>query len=180
MVYNYKDAIARYQNNYNLMTAIQNGEIIKIENGIYSDSKDYKDLDVFIIKYKNPIFTMESAFYYYGISDVIPEKYNIASNKNGTKYDSPNIKQYFMDSCILEMGKRKYLHLGTEIYIYCKERLLIELIRYKNSLPYDYYKEIINYYRNNIQNIDVSVLFEMIPYFPKKEMIYRILQDEVF
>ncbi len=130
-------------------------------------------------KYNNPIFTLKSAFYYYGISDAIPEKYYIASNKNGTKYNNPNIKQIYMEKSILHLGETKFNYLETEIFIYSKERLLIELIRYKHNISYDYYKEIINYYRKNIDQIDIREILDMLKNFPKKDMIIKILQNEV-
>ena len=68
MIYNYYEIIEKCGNDYNLNKALKSKEIIKIENGLYSDEPNYKNIDVFIKKYKNPIFTMESAFYYYGIT----------------------------------------------------------------------------------------------------------------
>ena len=73
---------------------------------------------------------MESAFYYYGISDVVPDKYYIASNKNGSKYNDSSIKQYFMGEDLVNIGISTYDFSGTSIRIYNKERLLIEVIRY--------------------------------------------------
>ena len=93
MIYNYYEAIEKYKNSYNLSKAIEKKEIYKIEKGLYSDDTEYRSLDVFIKKYNNPIFTMQSAFYYYGISDVIPDKYYIASSKSGSKYNISSIKQ---------------------------------------------------------------------------------------
>ena len=57
--------------------------------------------------------------------------------------------------------------------------LLIEVIRYKNKLPFDYYKEIINYYRNHINDIDILLVLDYLESFPKKELITRTIQIEV-
>ncbi|MBO4623051.1 MAG: hypothetical protein J5691_04085 [Bacilli bacterium] len=179
MIYNYYEAIEKYKNSYNLSKAIEKKEIYKIEKGLYSDDTKYRSLDVFIKKYNNPIFTMQSAFYYYGISDVIPDKYYIASSKSGSKYNISSIKQYYMDDSILNIGETSIEYLGTKISIYSKERLLIEIIRYKNMIDYDYYKEIINYYRKQIDDIDFQYILDILTYFPKKEMIHKIIQEEV-
>ena len=179
MIYNYYEIIEKCGNDYNLNKALKSKEIIKIENGLYSDEPSYKKINFFIKKYKNPIFTMESAFYYYGISDVIPDKYYIASNKNGSKYNDSSIKQYFMSEDLVNIGVSTCDFSGTSIRIYNKERLLIEVIRYKNSLPYDYYKEIINYYRKKIDEINIQLVIDMLTHFPKKEMIQKILREEV-
>lgn len=41
------------------------------------------------------------------------------------------------------------------INIYDEERMLVELIRRKNTIPFDYYKEIISNYRKKIDKIDI-------------------------
>ena len=83
MIYDYDEIIKKYGNWYKLKKAIKKEEIFKIDNGLYSTTKSVKEIDVIVKKYNNPIFTLKSAFYYYGISDVIPDKYYIASSKNG-------------------------------------------------------------------------------------------------
>ena len=179
MIYNYNDIIKKYKNNYNLNKAIQNNEIMKIENGLYSDLSNYKRIEVIIKKYKSPIFTMKSAFYFLGISDVIPDRYDIASDRHGTKINEPEIKQYFMDNHILNIGKTTIKHSGIELNIYSKERLLIEVVRYKNMIPRDYYKDIINYYRKCLNCINMQTVLDMLENFPKKDMIHKIIMEEV-
>ena len=84
-----------------------------------------------------------------------------------------------MDEDLVNIGISTYDFSGTSIRIYNKERLLIEVIRYKNSLPYDYYKEIINYYRKKIDEINIQLVIDMLTHFTKKEMIQKILREEV-
>lgn len=178
MIYNYGEIMKNYTW-YNLKKAIENKELYKIDNGLYSTDKNNKEIDIIVKKCNNPIFTFKSAFYYYGISDVIPDKYYIASSKNGTKYNDHIIKQCFMDNKILNLGKTSFYYLGTRISIYTKERLLIEIVRYKNNTSYDYYKDIINYYRNHINEINFQEVVDMLNDFPKKNMILKIIQEEV-
>lgn len=179
MIYSYKECIKKYGNNYALMNALKNNTIYKIKPGIYSTNKDIKSLDLFIKEHKNVIFTMESAFYYLGISDDIPDKYVIATDKDSTKYKNKDIVQYFMNNGLTNIGICTIKHSGIDIKIYNKERMLIELVRYKNKLPYDFYKEIVNYYRNNIDEIDVSLVLDYLESFPKKDKLKFIIQSEV-
>ena len=118
MIYDYNEIMKKYDNWYKLNKAIENEEIFKIDNGLYSTTKSFKEIDIIVKKYNNPIFTFKSAFYYYGISDVIPDKYYIASNKNGAKYNNPVIKQFFMSSDILNLGVILFDYLGTKINIF--------------------------------------------------------------
>ena len=179
MIYDYNEVIKKYDNWYKLKKAIENKEIFKIDDGLYSTIESVKEIDIIVKKYNNPIFTLISAYYYYGISDVIPDKYYIASSKNGSKYNNPQIKQYYMDNDLLYLGITTFEYLGTKINIYSKERLLIELIRYKHDIPYDYYKEIINYYRKNIDDINIQEVIDILKDFPKRDMILKIIQEEV-
>ena len=179
MVYNYQECIALFGSHYALIKALNDKKIFKIKEGLYSTDKKPKELEVFIKEHKDAVFTLESAFYYLGISDVIPEKYVIATDKDATKYKDMNIKQYFMNNGLIKIGVTTINHSGMNIPIFNKERMLIELIRYKNKVPFDYYKEIINYYRNHINDIDISSVLEYLEFFPKKNLIMRTIQMEV-
>ena len=68
----------------------------------------------------------------------------------------------------------------AEFKIYDRERMLIELLRYKNKLPYDYYKEIIISYRNLIYTLDIERIQEYASIFPKNKKIRELLDAEVF
>ena len=84
-----------------------------------------------------------------------------------------------MDNDILQLGVTSHEYLGAKINIYSKERLLIELIRYKSDISYDYYKEAINYYRKNVNEINYQEVLDILKDFPKKDMILKIIQEEV-
>ena len=68
---------------------------------------------------------------------------------------------------------------GTIIRIYDRERMLIELIRNKKALPFDYYKEIIESYRRAVQTMDIEKLQEYILAFPKQNHIWEAVELEV-
>ena len=68
---------------------------------------------------------------------------------------------------------------GATIRIYDKERMLIELIRNKKALTFDYYKEIIESYRRIVQTLDIESLQDYIPAFPKQNYIWKAIELEV-
>ena len=68
----------------------------------------------------------------------------------------------------------------AEFKVYDRERMLIELIRFKNKLPYDYYKEILNNYRSLLYELDIERVQEYAATFPKSKTITEILDREVF
>ena len=179
MIYNYEECVELFGSNYFLEKAILEGKIFKIKNGLYSTEKKVRDIEIFLKKHKNCVFTMESALFYLGISDVVPDKYVIATDKDATKYKNDNVEQYFMNNGLISIGVTTIKHNNIDIPIFNKERMLIEVVRYKNKLPFDYYKEVINYYRNHIEEIDVSLVLDYLESFPKKRLLTKTIQLEV-
>ena len=142
-------------------------KIYKIEKGIYSDDK-------------NAIFTLESAFYYHNLTDVIPDK-NVLAIKRGSylKNDSTVKFVTYIDK-YFEVGKTTIVVDGVEIKIYNKERMLIELIRNRKSYGFDYYKEIINNYREIRDQLDIGKLTDYINIFSNDDYLYDVIMKEVF
>jgi len=180
MIYDYEEVIKACKGYTRFINALNKKKIFKIAKGIYSNEKNPNPFEIFVKKHKNVVFTMESALFYSGVSDYIPTKYYIATDKDATKYKDNNIKQYFDNSKLLGLGVIEHKHLGVKIKMYNKERMLLELIRYKNKMPFDYYREVIKYYRDNIEEINIRLIQDYLEQFPKKEFIQRILTAEVF
>ena len=90
------------------------------------------------------------------------------------------IRQVFVADNIFTLGQVEQVHEGTSIRIYNKERMLIELLRYKDKLPYDYYKEILRHYREIIERLDIEQVQEYAAIFPKSEILWKRLDEEVF
>lgn len=180
MVYSYKEIKEIYKTNYKINKAINNEQIYKIEKNMYSDSKNTNYLEMISKKYPNAIFTMDSAFYFHNLTDVIPSKINLAIERNSSRIKDKKIEQILTIKKLFLAGKTQITVEGTTINIYNKERMLIELIRNRKKMAFDYYKEIIANYRKIIDKLDISKIEEYIEIFPHQEHIYEILQREVF
>lgn len=180
MIYNHKEVKEKYKSDYQIKKAIENKEIYKIEKNIYSDTKNINYLEMISKKYANAIFTMDSAFYFHNLTDVIPSKISLATKRNALRIKDDKIIQVFISEKLFEIGKVQIIVEGANINVYDKERMLIELIRNKNHIAFDYYKEIISNYRKIINNLDISKLEEYIEMFPHEEYIYETMQREVF
>ena len=157
MIMTYADCIEKWKTDYMIKKAIGNGELFQVEKGFYSDLPDVSDLAVITKKYPNAIITLDSAFYYHGLTDVIPDEYYLATDKHSIALRDPRVRQIYIQSDILNDGVIIMKRRDAEFKIYDRERMLIELIRYKNKLPYDYYKEILGNYRNLIYSCKRSV-----------------------
>lgn len=180
MIYNYKEIIKIYKNDYNLKKAINKKEIYKLEKGIYSNKKIVSPLIIYSKKYPNAVITMDSAFYYYNLTDVIPNKVYLATDRNSDKINNLKIVQSFVAKSILNEGKVTLEEDGEKINIYDRERLLIELIRKKKQIPFDYYKEIISNYRAIVDELDMYKIEEYLALFKNDLNLSNILQMEVF
>lgn len=179
MIYKYKDAVNKLGSKYLLKKAIEEGTFFQHGKGIYSDTKYVPELQIISMKYPKAIFTMDSAFYYHGLTDVIPEKYYIATDRDAAKIYKKNIIQIFENKSLLNLGVEQMETQGCLINIYNKERLLVELLRHKNKLPFDYYKEILLNYRDIIHDLDIPLIQDYAYRVPKTSMIMEILQLEV-
>lgn len=179
MLFSYKQCIEQYGSDRKLKQAIGDGQIFKIEKGIYSDNEYVPELSVISMKYPNVIFTLNSAFYYHGLTDVIPNFYYLAAPKNRKRIKDKRVKQIYENSKELYLGAVSMEYNNTSIKIYNKERMLVELIRNKNMLPFDYYKEIIINYRRIIEKLDIQLIQEYVYALPKTSMIMEVLEMEV-
>jgi len=180
MIYNYSDLLKKYKNRYQINKALENKEIFKLEKGIYSDKEYGNEMDIIMKKYPFAIFTMDTAFYVYGLTNVIPLKYDLAIPVNRKKIPSSKIISYYISSNFFDIGKQTINYEGATIIIYDKERMLIELIRNKNQIAYDYYKEIISNYREISNEIEMWKLEEYLNSFKNSDNIFKAIQTEVF
>ena len=179
MLYSYENCKEKYKTDYQIRKEIEKGNLFKIEKGIYSDDEYESDIAVVRMKYPNAVFTLNSAFYFHGLTDTIPRMYYLETDKDATKIRDKNVKQIFDNYESLELGVMEMEYDGTMIKIFDKERLLIELIRNKSKLPFDYYKEIIGNYRKQIHKLDIRAVQDYALMLPKSNRVMEIIQMEV-
>lgn len=137
-------------------------------------------MEVLSKKYPKAIITGESAYYYHNLTDVIPDRLYLATNRTAVRINNNKIKQISVSDNLFELGKETLLYEGANINIYDKERLLIDLARNKNQIGYDLYKEIISNYRKQVHLLYTQKLEEYIQYFVNGDKIFEIIQDDVF
>ncbi len=179
MIYTHKELLNKYKSNYQINKAVKNGELYKIDD-LYSDKKNIHYLEILTKKYPNAIVTSDTAYYYHNLTDVIPRKICIATERNAVRIKDSRIDQSFVIEKYYKLGETKIEYEGVTIKIYSKERLLVNLVKDKNRTAYDYYKEIIGNYRKIRDELDVYKIEEYASVFPNGEKIMEMIQDEVF
>lgn len=179
MLYTYQDCIDKYGNDYMLKKALSGKELYKAEKGIYSTERHPSPLSVVSFKYPNAVFTDESAYYYHGLTDVIPDKYFLATRRSDSRIKDARIVQSFMTEKIFGEGIINLSHNNENIRIYSLERMLIEFIRFRSKYPRDYYKEILLSYRRIIYNLDFMKVEKYANLFSNGDNIMNKIDAEV-
>lgn len=180
MIYTTNEILKIYKTKIVLSKAIYNKEIFRLDHGIYSE-REFVDPMVFASKkYPNGIITLDSAFYYYDLTDVIANKAYLATSRNSNTINKNNIVQVWTAKDKLNQGKEKIIIDGVAVNIYNKERLLVELIRRRNQIPFDYYKEIILNYREIADELDMCKIEQYLSMYKNEYTLANVLLREVF
>lgn len=164
---------------YQVQRAVETGSLFKVEEGVYAVEPNVPEIALISAKYPNAIIAGEYAFYYHGFTDVIPEKYSMATKSKAAKISDPRVFQIYVRDDLLELGAQTQSVDGYEFRIYDRERMLIELLRNKNTMPYDLYKEILLKYRGLVNSLELWRIQEYAEKFPKSKMIKKALDEEV-
>ena len=180
MLLTYNDCIKEYGNVYQINKRIASQELFKIQKGLYTNERYASDLSIINHLFPNAVLTMRNALYYHGLTDVVPDNFDLMTGRNDSKIRSPRIKQYFCPKHLLNIGVEIMNYNGINIRVYSKERMMIELIRYKDKLPFAYYKEVLSHYRDILYELNIETLQEWIEIFPKSQHISKTIRAEVF
>jgi hypothetical protein len=180
MFLTYSDALRKYGSRYQLRKAVSENKLKHVSHGYYSTTGDHDSLSLIARKYPDAIVTGLTAFYIHGLTDVIPDVIDVASKRRGTKISDSRIKQHFVPEDWLDTGKSTIVHDGVELTIYDQERMLLELIRSRNKLPYDIYKEIVASYRRRADDLDLYKLQDYAEVMPRGARHLDIVMKEVF
>lgn len=179
MVLSYDECIKKYKSDYQIRKQTLLHNLYKIEPGIYSDKEYESRTAVIMKKYPKAVFTLNSAFFYQGLTDTIPQSYYLLTDKDDAKITDKSIKQSFDNCSSMDIGVEVINYNGDEIRVFSKERLLVELVRNRTKLPFDYYKEIIGNYRKLIYELDFQAIEEYAEELPKTELVMNTIRMEV-
>lgn len=179
MILTYKECINKYGSDYMIKKEINAGNLVREDRGIYSSDKKCSELEIVTSKYPKAIISGESAYFYHGLTDVIPEYYVLAIKRSETRIKDKRVKQLFVNDNLFEKEKTKIYHNGVSINIYSRERLLVDLIRFKHNYPFDFYKEVIGSYREIADKLDFFAIESYASEFRTCRSIMKSIQLEV-
>lgn len=180
MMMTYKEASAKAGGRYGLRRAIELGELKHVGRNLYAtESSDsvFKSLPKL---YPSAIVTGPTALYLHGLIDLPPEQIDVATKRGGSKIVRPGIRQAFVPKEWLNVGASVVVYDGAEVKAYDLERMLLELMRSRNKLPYDVYKEAVNSYRRLADKLDIYKLEEYADRIPRGQAYLNRALEEVF
>ena len=180
MYLNYADCRKRFGSPYQIERAVEEGRIRKIEVGVYSDGGRVSELETIQFKYPKGILCFDSAYFYHDLTDAIPDAYHLMTPSNAPAINDPRIRQHYVPAEIHSIGLTETSYCGDRVRTYDLERLLIDTARMKSKLPSDMYKEVILAFRSRTKSLSEEKIGAYLQVFPKRNMIERILYEEVF
>ena len=175
----YKAAVAHWGSDFRLKKALDAHEVFKCGEGVYSSKDNPPKEAVLCFRYPRAVITMKSAYFLHGLTDEIPEAVDIAIPSSGRAPTIEGVNVHYSPKGFHDRGVITLEIHGFSIRTYSKERLLIELLRGKESIPYDLYKEIIQRYRRIADTLDFRLLEDCLIDFPKARLIKKRLDEEV-
>ena len=174
-----QECLSRFGSDYFIEQRIAAGNLFRLGNGVFAEQKHVPENAIISHRYPHGVITLLSAFYHYSLTDVIPEACDLATSRNAAKIRDARVRQYFVPDEILYQGAIMDQEHDYPIRIYSKERLLIELLRYKSKLPFDLYKEVLLSFRKIITQLNMQDIQDYAMAVPKRKMIMKALQMEV-
>ena len=179
MLYGYDDMLERYGSAYQIGRAVEAGAVYKVARGLYSDERHPDPMAVACALWPQAVITMDSAFYYHGLTDVVPELVHVATARNSTRIHESWVRQYFMEPVLMRSGVGTIVVDGSTVSIFTRERMMVELLRNAGSLPFDYYKELIGSYRKIADDLDMREVEDCIALYKRADSLFGMMLREV-
>lgn len=98
-----------------------------------------------------------------------PERIDSATKRGETKIHDLTVRQHFVPEEWLEIGRTTISMGGIDFPAYDLERMLLELMRSRNKLPHDLYKEAVLSFRNRSDKMDIYKLQDYAEAIPHGE-----------
>jgi len=159
-------------NRYNLREKVANGDFVRIMHGVYANpDKDINEFWLLGQRYKNGIFSHNTALYFYNMTDRTPSHYDMTFPSNN-RVKNESLKVHYIKKEFHQLGLTKLkLNDGFEIQVYNIERTICDIIRDRNKIdPQIFNNAMKEYLKRNDKNL--KRLYE----YAKKFKIYKILE----
>ena len=154
-----------------LKKLVDEGMLERIMHGIYaSPDKDINEFWLLNKKYKNGIYSHNTALYFYGMTDRTPLKIDMTFPSNN-RVNNDNLNIHYIKQENHKLGVTKLtLEDKAEITIYNLERTICDIIRDRNKIDPQIFNNAMNEYIKKKEK-NLVLLYE----YAKKFQIENIL-----
>ena len=154
---------------YSIRNKISKGVLFLVERGLFSDKANpYFDEAYICAKYPNAIITGLSAFYYYDLTDQIPQDIYVATAQHSYPIRRKGVIQSYQEPSFFSIGRTMIKVESGYINIYDIERTFIELIRLREKYPAELYYEVMGSFRKIKDKIDFYKVQQYLKAFPRE------------
>lgn len=158
-----------------LTRMVENGELTRVDRGIYINSYgDYDEYYFFYKKYPTAIFSYVSALFLHQYTDIIPYNMEITVYKgyNAHRIDK-SVTVHYVKKHIYDMGVTEVKTMfGNTVKAYDLERIICDFIKNRKDMERELFVKTINRYVRD-KNKDLNKLYE----YSKKMKIQSKVQE---
>ncbi len=144
-----------------LTRLVKSGKLERVDTGIYmTENGDYDELYFFQYKYKNTIYSYETAMYLLGITDKIIQVKDVTVSASYKFNNQPtDIQVHYVKKDIFELGvENAKTMFGNPVRVYSYERIICDFILNKENMDPESYTKLLREYKN-YKNKDIHNLY---------------------
>lgn len=118
---------------------VEEGILERVKNGCYGMGfSNLPEEDMVAELFSDGVLCMESALFYQGYISIRPACWHIAVDKNTSKsrfkMEYPLIQPYYAEPEVLKLGVEKIAVGSREMWIYNKERMICDCLKFEEKL----------------------------------------------
>lgn len=179
-VVSYLKCRSEYGSDYAIRKAIEEGSLFRVGRGLYSRSPRPGFLAIEMARHPDAIVCLDSAFFYHGLTDMVPDSLHLATSRSAKRISDPVVCQHFVPQVILHVGETSMERNGVSMRIYDLERVAIDVVRMRPRLPYDLCKEVILALRDRSRYMYPARIADYLERFPRRDSILNAIEKEIF
>jgi predicted transcriptional regulator of viral defense system len=173
----YANKLQEYNmNKHILKQLLDNGILERIMHGVYaSPQKDVNEFWMMSERYKNGIFSHNTALYLYGMTDRTPIKLDMTFPSNN-RVNNEYLNVHYIKKENHKLGATKLkLEDETEINIYNIERTICDIIRDRNKIDPQIFNNAMNEYIKR-KDKNLVLLYEYAKEFKIEKILARYME----
>ena len=180
MIKTHKECLEMFGSDLAIAKEVAAKRLFKVDRGIYADRPFVPLIEIVQKRYVRAVVTMDSAFFYQGLTDIVPEKIHLATDRTASRISDKRIVQHFVPATILDVGACEVQYNNSSIRTYDLERLAIEAVRMRTKLSYQLYKDVVLSLRDRSAELYPAKIDDYLDKFTYRDSIAQVIRKEIF